>query len=111
MNMGSTLEIFGRGEDLVVIEGIIVEEFCVDLAEARSGIVLVFSCGTLVRCRYDDQDHWRCTVLVAGKATTSESGLHSSGNTGNSNVVEITSENPVTWGVMAAGPRFIKVEW
>ena len=103
MNTGSALQIFGRGEDLVVIEGIIVEEFCVDLAEARNGIVLGFSCGTVVHCRYDAQDHWRCTVLVEGKATTAESRLHS--------MVEITSEDPVTWGFMAVGPRFIKVEW
>lgn len=61
------IKIYGASDDLIEIEGAILEEFnwIPDEKETR---LLCFSDGTLIRVFYDDDGIWRLNKVVSGLA-------------------------------------------
>ncbi len=90
------INVYGSNDDLIEIDGDICEEFGLELSEADNGVVIGFSCGTLVHCRYDKTNLWRLTVLVQGRAKISISPA-TDVDTDYSDTVTIDPEEPVVW--------------
>ena len=90
------INVYGSNDDLIKIDGDICEEFGLELSEAYNGVVIGFSCGTLVHCRYDKTNLCRLAVLVQGRAKVSIS-LATDIDTDYSDTVTIDPEEPVVW--------------
>lgn len=62
------IKVYGVNDDLIEIEGDITEEFSINVAETNSGIVIGFSCGTLIKIVLGEETIWRISVLKNGQA-------------------------------------------
>ncbi len=64
------ITICGASDDLIEVDGDLSEEFVyLDYAESKTGDLLGFSDGTLLRIRHDEEGIWRITPVVRGSAT------------------------------------------
>ena len=67
-----TTTVYGASDDLIEVEGDIIEEFNVYMDDDEDSRLLAFSDGTLLRARYDQDGLWRFDKLVLGQATVTK---------------------------------------
>lgn len=99
------IKVYGQSDDLIEIVGDIEEEFGLGLDEAeKTGVVLAFSCGTLIKVKYENDGLWRITTLVRGRAqVTHTQAIEADGEY--SDTLTIDTEEDVAW--VAKGDAYI----
>ena len=63
----ATITIYGASDDLVVVEGDLLEEFSFYPQDDEARLIGI-SDGTLLRVRYDEDGVWRLTLVHQGTA-------------------------------------------
>lgn len=93
------IKVYGVSDDLIEIEGDIKEEFSLGLKESdETGVIICFSCGTLLKIKLEDEGMWRIYVLDKGLANVSHvQGMDSDDDY--SDCVTIDSQEPIVWVV------------
>ena len=91
------IKIYGQSDDLLEIEGDVEEEFGLGEKEANHGVVLGFSCGTLLKVLYDNEGIWRITVLDKGSAKVTHTQAMDPDKDYSDSVVIEPFDSVVTW--------------
>lgn len=64
----ATITIYGASDDIVVVEGDLLEEFSFYSQDDEETRLIGISDGTLLRVRYDEDGIWRLTLVNQGTA-------------------------------------------
>ena len=64
-----SVTVYGASDDLIEVDGDIVEEFTYDQNQITEGNLLAFSDGTVLRVVYSRSGVWRITTVASGTAT------------------------------------------
>ena len=96
-----SVTIYGSSDDLIEVEGDITEEFSYPLsAEEGNGALLVFSEGTVLRVRYDDNGVWRINVVTTGTNFVGHVQAPEDDEDNYSDRVTLSGPSPLRWVVL-----------